>query len=204
MANRNSIFFITLAFMVLIAGCAKKPGPEKEPVPMTEAFLMKHTTIRHDEAKGIVTFRQHRLQQQSHYTEHSATVSTFLIANIPATLPKDDDVWDGEQFLIFFSVKDTKWGGFNAASDTVTGRRAVYPFTSNIRNGVYYENDYMYVSRSWLEQASKKETTILLLGSDSDISINLPPVYPRALLHSLKAYREKTAKPAPTPEKGKP
>jgi hypothetical protein len=201
MANRNYLYLISITLIVLMTGCAKKPHPEQEPSPMTEAFLMKHTTIKYDEAKNIVTFRQYRLRQQSQYTEHNATVNTFLIANIPATLPKHDDVWDGEQFLIFFSVKDTKWGGFNAATDTVNGRRAVYPFTSNIRDGAYYENDYIYVNRSWLEQASKKMTTILLLGSDSDISINIPPVYPKALLHSLKAYREQTAKAAPKPEK---
>ena len=100
------------------------------------------------------------------------------------TIPRE------ERFLLYVSTKADKWGGFTSAADTFGKHYDVHPYTSYIRHGVYYENVYLYLDRAWLEKASRDDAMLLLLSYRSEMSITLPPVYPKALLHAIRRYRE--------------
>jgi len=172
-----------------MAGCAKKPVPEPVPVPMTEAFLLKHTKIVPQKDGSAITFTQYRLRQHPRFNEQNATVNTFFIAH---AAPGDQNTTFNvvtDRFLLYFSMKADRWGGFTSAQDTLGEYHTVHPYTSYIRKGVYYENLYINLDRRWLEAASHQQTTLLFLGRDTELTISIPPVYPTALLHSLEIYR---------------
>lgn len=184
--RRLSLSLFSILLLALLAGCAKKPVPETPPSPMTETWLMAHTKISPTGAEGGATITQPRLAQQVRFGEGNATVYTTLAVET-ATKKKSDN------YLLFFSMRADRWGNFTSAIDTLGLRYTVVPYTSYIRQGVYYENVFITLSGSWFESAGREAGTFLLLGPDSEISIEIPAVYPKALLHSLRRYREGNA-----------
>jgi hypothetical protein len=192
--------FFSAVLLAILAGCAKKPVPEVPPSPMTEAWLLAHTkTTPNVEGPGV-TIIQPALLQHSYFAEGNATVSTTLA--VETAIKERHRPADGstDRYLLIFSMRADRWGNFKTAVDTEGVYHAVTPYTSNIRRGVYYENVFIRLSKGWLETASREKSTLLLLGTDSEISISLPPVYPKALLHSLRIYRGNGDAPVPSAE----
>ena len=182
---RSFFLLFPLLLVALMTGCAKKPVPEAVPVPMTEEYLLRHTDITLNDAGSAVTITQHSLQQQVRFGEGNATVKTTLIA--VADLADENT---SDRYILFVSMRADRWGEFTSAIDTFGLRHSVTPYTSYIRKGFYYENAFIDLSAGWFEEASREPTTLLLLGPQNEISFPLPPVYPKALLHSLRRYRE--------------
>ena len=181
---------LPLVFLAMLAGCAKKPVPELPPSPMTEAWLLAHTKISANAAGNTVTITQPALVQQTPYGEGNATVHTTLAVETSAETGNDLERENSDSYLLLFSMRADRWGNFTSAVDTLGQRHSVTPYTSYIRQGLYYENAFIALSKTWLESASGENSTLLLLGPDSEVSIILPPVYPRALLHSLRRYHD--------------
>jgi len=196
--TRISRLFFSAVFLALLAGCAKKPVPEIPPSPMTEAWLLAHTKIAEDATGRGVTITQPALMQHARFGEGNATVYTTLAVETSVGNPDSPEPAEKDRYLLFFSMHGDRWGNFTSAVDTLGHRHPVTPYTSYIRGGVYFENVFIRLSRSWFESASRESSTLLLLGPDSEISIGLPPVYSKALLHSLRIYRESNAS-APSP-----
>lgn len=180
----------SVLLLALLAGCAKKPAPEAPPSPMTETWLMAHTKISADATGERVTIIQPALMQQVRYGDQNATVYTTLTVETAAGDHNGSEQTATERYALVFSMRTGRWGDFTSALDTFGSRHAVTPYTSYIREGVYYENVYVDLSEAWCASASRETSTLLLLGPDSEISIGVPAVYPKALLHSLRRYRE--------------
>ena len=185
--KRTILFLLPILLIVLVTGCAKKPAPEPVPYPMTEDYLLEHMQVTFKEDKQAVTVVPPSLLSHPRFLDGNATLSTTFDAEI--TLDSDQEISRiiPPKYLLLFSMRAGAWGGFTSAIDTAGEHHDVTPYTSYIRKGIYYDNFYIVLSRPWLEKAENTETELLILGSKGEISVTIPTVYPRALLHYIDA-----------------
>ena len=199
MTRKFWLFFSTV-ILIIMSGCAKKPVPETPPSPMTESWLMQHTKIVPNTAGNSMTITQPSFIQETRFGEGNATVHLTLAVD---THRKDDNRTDKRQedsYLLLFSMRADRWGNFTSAIDTFGRRHSVKPYTSYIRQGLYYENLFIAIDRAWMESAASEKSTFLLLGPDSEITVVLPPVYPSALMHSFRDYQDGNTTVSPAPK----
>jgi hypothetical protein len=186
--KRAYLSLLPIIIIALVTGCAKKPVPsEPVPDPMTEAYLLKHMRVTFKEDNLAVSIVPPSLLSQPRFLDGNATLSTTFDAKILLDSHREISQIKPPKYLLLFSMRAGAWGGFASAIDTAGKRHDVVPYTSYIRNGVYYENFYITLSRPWLERAKNTETELLFLGSKSEMSVTIPAVYPRALLHYIDA-----------------
>ena len=185
--TRPALLFFPLVIMLLFAGCAKKPAPEPVPFPMTEAYLLQHMRVKHDPERAAVSVTPPGILSPSRLADRNATLMSTFSATIVLDDRRQASRVVAPEYLLLFSVRAAAWGGFTSALDTLGERHNVVPYTSYIRNGIFYDNFYITLTRSWLETAAGTETGLLILGPKDEISVTIPPVYPRALLHYIDA-----------------
>jgi hypothetical protein len=193
--QRTIIWLLPLLIIMLGTGCAKKPLPETVPDPMTEAYLLEHIEVSYPEENLVSIVLPSRISSPRYLGERAGLSTTF---NAQLTLDDRDEITDiiPPRYLLLFSLKATEWGGFNTAVDTAGKQHDVFAYTSYIRDGVYYDNYYISVPRSWLETAAQKETTLLFLGPKGELTVTIPPVYPRTLLKYIGSGAFRSAAPA--------
>lgn len=177
------ILFSSLILFVLFTGCAKKPAPEPVPAQMTEAYLLKHMRTDYHAANATVDISTLGIDSTPLFMKKPAKIRTTLSAQITLGDAKEVSTFKPPKYLLLFSMRAAAWGGFTQAIDTLGKHHAVMPYTSYIRKGAFYDNFYIEVSRSWMETASTDDTELLILGPKGEVSVTIPAVYPRALLH---------------------
>ncbi|MHC3993797.1 hypothetical protein ACXWTF_03155 [Thiomicrolovo sp. ZZH C-3] len=166
---------------------------------MTEAYLLEHMEVSYPESNLVSIVPPSRLSSPRFLGEVAAISTTFTVQ---LTLDDAGEVTDiiPARYLLLFSLRAKAWGGFKSAVDTAGQQHNVFPYTSHIRNGLYYDNFYISVPRSWLESAAQTETALLFLGPKGELTVSIPPVYPKALLHYIDSGAFRTAVTAPDSE----
>lgn len=172
-----------LAFF--IAGCGKKAVPEPVPDPMTEAYLLKHMRVHYDAQQRHIEIAPPALTRHAPFEEGNMTVQATLSAKVPLS-DTNRTRTDQCRYLLIFSTKAPRWLEYRRTIDTYGNRYALTPFTSQIRQGEYYENVYMELSAEWIEHAARKTSELLLLGQSHETTFKLPIVYPAALRRYLR------------------
>ncbi|WP_345973059.1 hypothetical protein [Sulfurimonas diazotrophicus] len=197
--QRTLIRLLPLLIILLVTGCVKKPVPESVPDPMTEAYLLEHMQVSYPESNLVSIVPPSRLSSPRFLGERAAISTTFTVQ---LTLDDAGEVTDiiPTRYLLLFSLRATAWGGFKKAIDTAGKQHDVFPYTSQIRDGLYYDNFYISVPREWLEAAAQTEMTLLFLGPKGELTVSIPPVYPKALLHYIDSGAFHTAAAAPDNE----
>jgi hypothetical protein len=186
--KRLFLLLLPIMITVWITGCAKKPAPsEPVPVPMTEAYLLKHMQVTFEDDNLSLSIVPRTIHSQPRFMDGNATLSTTFDAEITLDGHGEISQIKPPKYLLLFSMRADAWGGFTSAIDTAGKHHVVVPYTSYIRKGVYYDNFYITLSRPWLETAKNAETELLFLGSKSEMSVTIPAVYPRALLNYIDA-----------------
>ncbi len=190
---RRLFFSIILILFPLIwmSGCTKKPQPEPLPDPMTEAYLLAHTQRSVSKDGSVVNISLPGLVTQPRFGEMPALLKTTFDTELTLENTQEVSTLKAPKYLLLLSLQADAWGGFRTAVDTVGKRHDVLPYTSYIRSGVYYDNFYLYLTREWLEHAVLSETSLLFLGAKGELSVTIPAVYPRAMLHAVDAETDR-------------
>lgn len=181
--SRLLLLFYPVMLFVLFTGCAEKPAPEPVPKPMTEDYLLAHMHTGYDAANAVVTLSTPSIDSTPLFLKKSAEMRTTLSTKITLNDSEKVSTFKPPKYLLLFSMRANAWGGFTRAIDTFGEHHTVTPYTSYIRKGAFYDNFYIEVSRSWIEAASTDDAELLMLGSKGEVSVTIPAVYPRALLH---------------------
>jgi hypothetical protein len=188
--RKNTFYLLTLlvtaALLSLLGGCAKKPVPEPVPSPMTEAYLLEHMRAVPDPRLGWVSIAPLSVVQRFRFLETNATLVGTLTARVPGSL--ETPTCEKTRFLLFFSLRAAAWGGFRYALDIDGNRFEVEPYTSYIRQGIFYDNFFLEVPPEWVHKASQNDADLLLMDHGHDMGFTLPTPYAAALLHYLEKF----------------
>lgn len=158
------------------AGCApKQPEPDTAPSPMTEEYLRTHMSIVH----------LPHLQRTQIETPPIRMSTVFAEANATLVIRPAIEVYDPPsvlkpKFHVIVSIIGYAWGEFDEAIDLQGKRWSVQPFTSSIRDGIYYETFTIPLEREWFAHFATGDPTLLLLG-ERELTVTIPAVYLQAL-----------------------
>lgn len=174
--------------LLLVGGCAKKPAPPPPPSPMTVDYLLAHMQVKDHPAFSQTTIEPLPLVQHLRFHDANATLTAALIAQIDTASRNGSHPCTPVNYLLLFTLKATAWGAFDTAIDTLGNRLRITPYSSNIRQGIFYDNFYLTLSRDWLEKAAKENVEILLVNKKHELGFTLPTVYPEALKRYIDLY----------------
>jgi|GEM_PF-5811048 len=188
--KRGRFFFLLLPLLFLVAGCGKKPAPEPVPSPMTESYLLKHMRVRENPKTGVRSVFTVPIEVTWRFHDADAFLNGALDAEVPTDVPGGKTKAARPRYLLLFSARAGAWPGFTRAVDTFGHRFRVVPYTSYIREGVFYENFFIVLNEAWMKRAMREDVELLLLGPQTETALTLPKVYPRALVHFLQKIRK--------------
>lgn len=180
-------FFVSLYLFLLLTGCSKQPVVPKVPNPMTEQYLLDHMNITYDASRLLRTIFPLPIQSTGSVCKEVIHTRLILSAQQDLTAQKSTHAMKNTDFLLLFSIESGKWNAFSYAIDSDGHHHPLTPYTSYIRDGKYTENFYLQSDKVWVENIAKHNETLLLIGQDCEILIDIDHVYAAALLDFLES-----------------
>lgn len=156
---------------------------------MTESYLLSHMQVQYDAKQGVVMVKPLSIVSTPRFLDANATLQTSLFAEIPVDSSKSPLEEKPPRYRLFLSMRAVAWGGFTRAIDTLGASHTVQPYTSYIRQGQFFENVSISLTRDWLEAAAGEEAELLIMGPKGEVSVLMPTVYPAALLRYVDESR---------------
>ncbi len=182
-------YFPALALLIVffISGCTKQPAITAVPNPMTMEYLLKHMKTTYDSSQTVRTVFPPPIYASSKLCGNNAKSSLIVSAQQGLSADNEGNVTKNTEFLLLFTIESHQWNNFEYAIDSDGDHHRLFPYTSYIRQGNYFENYYLQADRAWIERCTREDTSLLLIGKTCEILIDIDHLYPAALLHYLNS-----------------